>query len=109
MIRLGPEWTQLLEEYERAHSDPRNRLCHEVGHPSAAAGATAMMLDSLVFGAGFFLMGLFAQVYGHQLEGTAPPSARDARFLLVGWIWWLDNRGLDIQRAQKDEVDLRKE
>src|SRR5256885_1034647 len=96
MIRLGPDWGRLLQEYKEQHRDPRNQACHRVGIPMIMAslpiGATVV---GLPLAAWLFTVGWGFQFAGHWFEGNDPAFFGDRRNLLVGVIWWLQKQGID--------------
>ena len=100
MIRLNAEWTRLLEEYQEAHSDPRNQRCHAIGIPMIAAsfpiGATVV---GLPLAATLFTVGWGFQFLGHHYQGNSPAFFGDRRNLLVGLVWWLQKRGVPVATA----------
>src|SRR5262245_36350068 len=83
MLNLNPEWTALMRNYEADHSDPRNRVCHQVGIPLIAAsvpvGATIVGLPAA---AGLFTLGWTFQFVGHLYEGKKPSFVGDRRYLV---------------------------
>jgi uncharacterized membrane protein YGL010W len=100
MIRLNAEWTDLMKSYEADHQNPRNQACHAVGIPLIAAsipvGATivGLPLAAAMFGTGWAF-----QFAGHLFEGKKPSFVDDRRMLLVGLVWWLKKRGLQVDLA----------
>ena len=109
MLRLNAEWTQLLEDYKREHADPRNQFCHSIGIP-LIAGSFPVGLSGigLPVAAGMFVTGWIFQFIGHYFEGNDPAFFGDSRNLLVGVIWFLEKKGLDVQKAAKAEAGARK-
>jgi uncharacterized membrane protein YGL010W len=100
MIRLDPEWTQLMKNYELDHQDLRNQACHRVGIPLIAAslpvGATGV---GLPLAAAMFTTGWTFQFVGHFFEGKKPSFVGDKRYLLVGLLWWLKKSGVAVDLA----------
>jgi len=100
MIRLNTEWTGLLEDYKRQHSDPRNQACHSIGIPmilaSLPVGATVI---GLPLAATLFTVGWGFQFAGHYFEGNSPAFFGDRRNLLVGALWWMQKQGLPIEES----------
>lgn len=100
MIRLNPEWTDLMKSYEADHQDPRNQACHKVGIPLIAAsipvGATVV---GLPLAAAMFSVGWGFQFTGHLFEGKKPSFVDDRRMMIVGLLWWLKKSGVGIQLA----------
>ena len=97
MIRLGPDWQRLMEKYELAHQDPRNQACHAIGIPMIAASLPiSATLVGLPLGASMFTVGWGFQFLGHWFEGTDPEFLSDKRSLVIGLIWWLKKRGIEL-------------
>lgn len=96
-IRLGKDWSRLMERYEADHQNRINRACHQVGIPLIAGalpvGATIVGLPPA---AARFTTGWAFQLVGHAFEGKKPTSVDDKRALIVGLLWWLKKAGLDI-------------
>lgn len=98
MLTLNAEWSRLLREYERAHSDPRNAACHRIGIPMILAslpiGATVV---GLPLAATLFGVGWGFQFAGHWFQGNDPSFFGDRRNLLVGALWWFRKQGLPVE------------
>jgi uncharacterized membrane protein YGL010W len=109
MLRLSPEWTQLLDAYEELHADPRNQLCHDIGIPLVVL-ALPLALTGLGFAATAvtLLVGLFFLMLGHGFDGIAPAVADEPRHVPIAIIWWLERRGVEFDKPIKSEVEARK-
>lgn len=106
MIRLNPEWTQLLDEYKSEHSDPRNQACHDIGIPLIVASIPAALTGiGLPIAGGMFTVGWFFQFLGHHFQQNDPAFFGDSRNLLVGVIWWLEKRGVKFDKALKSRQE----
>jgi hypothetical protein len=96
-MNLNAEWSRLMTEYEKQHSDPRNRVCHQIGIPLIAAsfpvGATILGLPLAV---GMFTTGWAFQFAGHYFEGNSPAFVSDKRNLLVGLLWCAKKMGATV-------------
>jgi uncharacterized membrane protein YGL010W len=96
-MKLNTEWSRLMADYERDHSDPRNQACHRIGIPLIAAslpvGATIVGLPLAV---GMFTTGWGFQFVGHYFEGKKPSFVDDKRNLVVGLLWWMKKMGARI-------------
>jgi uncharacterized membrane protein YGL010W len=102
MIRLGPDWQRLMDKYELAHQDPRNQACHAIGIPMIAASLPiAATVIGLPLGASMFTVGWGFQFLGHWFEGTDPEFLSDKRSLVIGLIWWLRKRGVDVVEFER--------
>ncbi len=96
-IRLNTEWSDLLREYKKEHSDPRNQACHSIGIPmilaSLPVGATIV---GLPLAASLFTVGWGFQFLGHYFQGNNPGFFSDRRNLIVGAIWWMQKVGVPV-------------
>lgn len=109
MVRLDPEWTELLESYRDRHSDPRNQFCHSVGTPLIVASLPVAFVGiGIPVALGMFVLGWTLQFAGHALEGNRPSFLDDPRNLFVGLLWWLERRGVQLQHVLKVEVKAEK-
>lgn len=100
MVRLNAEWTELLAQYKREHTDPRNQACHRIGIPMIMAslpiGATIV---GLPLAATLFTVGWGFQFLGHHYQGNDPAFFSDKRSLIVGALWWLQKQGLRLEET----------
>lgn len=100
MLSLNSEWSELLRNYKRAHSDPRNQACHRIGIPMILAslpiGATVV---GLPVAATLFTVGWGFQFLGHWFEGNDPAFFGDKRNLAIGAIWWAQKQGLRVSET----------
>ncbi len=90
----GKSWDEWIEEYEKAHRHPVNKLTHSIGIPMIAVAVLLIPLCFFVAGCwrialGLFVGGWILQFIGHAFEGKPPEFFRDYRFLFVGLRWWL--------------------
>ena len=100
-VTLNPEWTALFEDYEQAHQDPRNQLCHRIGIPMILASIpVSATLIGLPLGAALFSVGWTFQFAGHAFEGKKPAFVDDKRQLLVGALWCFKKLGADIRLSR---------
>ncbi len=87
------DWQDWIEEYEKAHQNGINRLCHTIGIPMIALSLIALPL-LLVFPSlwkldlALFIIGWIFQFIGHVFEKKPPEFFKDWRFLFVGLRWW---------------------
>jgi uncharacterized membrane protein YGL010W len=90
---FGKSWSTWIEQYERSHQHPANRICHTIGIPLIAA-SLILFLAAIFFHnlwpvpAAMFLVGWIFQFAGHAFEGKPPEFFKDWRFLFVGLRWW---------------------
>ena len=90
----GRSWDEWIEEYQKGHQHPANRITHSIGIPMIAI---SVLLVPLCFFIGrlwivalaFFIIGWILQFVGHYFEGKPPEFFKDYRFLFVGVRWWL--------------------
>ncbi len=103
LIKLGREWTHLMEMYSNDHQNPINRACHTVGIPliagSIPVGATIVGLPAA---AGMFTVGWAFQFIGHAFEGKKPSFVSDKRQLVVGLLWWFEKMKLGL--VERDDA-----
>lgn len=100
MIRLSPEWSALMRNYEADHQDPRNQACHRVGIALIAGSVpVAATLVGLPLAAAMFGVGWCFQLVGHAFEGKRPSFVGDLRYLWVGCLWWLKKAGVSFTMA----------
>jgi uncharacterized membrane protein YGL010W len=108
-MKLGPEWSDLLDRYKRDHQHPINQACHAVGIPLIAAsipiGATIV---GLPLAAGMFTVGWGFQFAGHAFEGKKPSFLSDRRSLLVGLLWWAEKQRLLELKSETREATATK-
>ena len=99
-IELNTEWSDMLRNYKREHSDPRNAACHRIGIPMIVAslpiGATVV---GLPLAASLFTVGWGFQFLGHYFQGNDPAFFSDRRNLIVGAIWWLQKMGVPVSTS----------
>ena len=97
LVKLGPEWSQLMDRYQDDHQNKVNQVCHSIGIPMIAAslpiGATLVGLPLAI---PMFAVGWTFQFVGHAFEGKKPSFVDDRRYLLVGLLWWLKKTGAPI-------------
>ncbi len=105
LIKLNPEWTALMRQYQDDHQNPVNQACHTVGIPLIAAslpvGATIV---GLPVAAAMFTVGWGFQFAGHYFEGKKPSFVDDRRQMLVGAMWWTKKVGLKLVEMSEDEA-----
>lgn len=87
-------WDDWIDEYESAHQNPRNKLCHRLGIPMIAVSIILVLLTPLWHSTAYialalFLIGWVLQFIGHYFEQKPPEFFRDWRFLFVGLRWWI--------------------
>ena len=105
LIKLNPEWTDLMEKYRGDHQNKVNQACHTVGVPLIAASIpTAATIVGIPAAAAMFTVGWTFQFVGHAFEGKKPSFVSDKRQLLVGLMWWTQKVGLPLV-ADADPVD----
>lgn len=90
----GRSWDDWIEEYQKAHEHPVNRLTHTFGIPMIAFAIILLPVGFFVkyvwlAAAILFVVGWILQFVGHYYEGKPPEFMRDYRFLFVGLRWWL--------------------
>ncbi len=79
----------LMNQYARAHSDPRNKFCHKVGIPLIIVSIIALFVTQgaawawWVFGVGWVF-----QFIGHAFERTWPEFMKNPIFLFVGPLYF---------------------
>ena len=89
----GRSWDDWIDEYQKAHQHPANRITHSIGIPMIAL---SILLIPVCFFVGrlwilaltLFAIGWILQFVGHYFEGKPPEFFRDYRFLFVGLRWW---------------------
>ena len=105
MFRLNAEWTDLLKQYKRDHSNPKNAACHKIGIPMIMAslpiGATIV---GLPLAATLFTVGWGFQFLGHYYQGNSPAFFSDKRALAIGAIWWLQKAGIPIDETRRADA-----
>jgi uncharacterized membrane protein YGL010W len=90
----GRSWNDWIEQYERSHRHPVNRLCHTIGIPLIAVSLPLFVAALFVPGlwpipVALFVVGWVLQFAGHVAERKAPEFFHDWRFLFVGLRWWV--------------------
>jgi uncharacterized membrane protein YGL010W len=104
-IKLGPEWSHLMDVYAADHRNPVNQACHSVGIPLIAASIpVGMSIVGLPLAAAMFGVGWTFQFVGHAFEGKKPSFVSDKRQLLVGLLWWTKKVGLDVVETTPEPI-----
>ena len=90
----GKPISEWIDQYERSHQYPANRICHMVGIPLIASSIPLFLAALFVrrlwkLPLALFTVGWGFQFLGHAIEGKPPEFFRDRRFLWVGLRWWL--------------------
>lgn len=90
---LGKNWKEWVDQYERSHLHPFNRLCHFIGIPLIAVSLPLFLVIPFIQGFWpvpliMFVSGWLLQFAGHLCEGKPPEFFHDWRFLFVGLRWW---------------------
>jgi uncharacterized membrane protein YGL010W len=90
----GRSWNEWIDQYERSHRHPVNRLCHTIGIPLIALSLPLFVAALFIGGlwpapAALFIAGWVLQFAGHVVEGKPPEFFHDWRFLFVGLRWWI--------------------
>ncbi len=108
LLQLSPEWSRLMDAYQRDHQNPVNQACHTIGIPLIAGSLpVAATIVGLPWAAGMFTIGWTFQFIGHAFEGKRPSFVGDKRQLVVGLLWWFKKVGipvLDTAPAASDAV-----
>ena len=89
----GRSWDEWIDEYQKGHQHPANRITHSIGIPMIAV---SILLIPVCFFVGrlwiialsLFIIGWILQFVGHYFEGKPPEFFKDYRFLFVGLRWW---------------------
>ena len=107
LIKLNPEWSQLMKAYAEDHTHPINKACHKVGVPMIAASIpVAATIVGLPIAAGLFGVGWGLNFIGHAVEGKKPSFTEDRRQLLTGLLWWSKEVGLPfVETTALPEAD----
>jgi uncharacterized membrane protein YGL010W len=105
LVRLGREWSHLMEKYSADHQHPVNQACHAVGIPLIAGSIPlAATVVGLPLAVPMFSVGWTFQMVGHLFEGKKPAFVEDRRHLVVGLLWWARKRGLAIETTEAERV-----
>jgi uncharacterized membrane protein YGL010W len=93
--RSQDDW---IDQYDRSHRHPFNRLCHTLGIPMIALSLPLFVAAYFVGGlwpvpVALFVAGWVLQFAGHAVEGKPPEFFKDWRFLFVGLRWWMAKVG----------------
>ena len=77
-----------VAKYKQSHQNVWNQRLHAVGIPLIVI---AVPLAPFFWKAalGLFVFGWILQFAGHACEGKPPAFFSDARFLIVGPVWWV--------------------
>ena len=89
----GRSWDDWIDEYQKAHQHPANRITHSIGIPMIALSILLIPVCFFVsrlwiVAVSLFVVGWILQFVGHYFEGKPPEFFRDYRFLFVGLRWW---------------------
>lgn len=89
----GRSWDEWIDEYQKAHQHPANRITHSIGIPMIALSILLIPVCFFVsrlwmLAVSLFVVGWILQFVGHYFEGKPPEFFRDYRFLFVGLRWW---------------------
>ncbi len=78
--------TSLVENYQRSHTHPVNRILHSIGIPMIVISLPLVFWDWRI-AVGLFVLGWILQFIGHAFEGKAPAFFKNPVYLLVGPVW----------------------
>lgn len=85
-----------LEEYQKSHKHPVNRMLHTIGIPLIVLSVLLFIVDLILYDCaywiwtfGLFLFGWILQFIGHAFEGKPPAFFSNPFYLLVGPVWWV--------------------
>jgi uncharacterized membrane protein YGL010W len=80
---------QLFSQYEQAHRNRYNRLCHFIGIPLILIALVGFLVSGLnAFNVVLFFVGWAFQFLGHAIEGTWPEFLKNPIFLIVGVLYF---------------------
>jgi uncharacterized membrane protein YGL010W len=82
------DFKAMLTRYREDHQHPVNRALHSVGIPMIVGSLIVLPFNPLL-GVALFVLGWILQFVGHAFEGKWPSFFKDARYLLVGPMWFL--------------------
>lgn len=77
---------EYLDDYERAHKHPLNKLTHVFGIPLIVASLVVVFFHPII-GAAMFVGGWILQFLGHHFEGNGPKFFQGPVFILIGVVW----------------------
>ena len=75
-----------VENYQRSHTHPANRLLHSFGIPMIVISLPLFFWNWKI-ALGLFIFGWILQFVGHMFEGKPPAFFKNPIYLLVGPIW----------------------
>jgi uncharacterized membrane protein YGL010W len=81
---------ELLVQYGKAHSDPRNKFCHKIGIPLIIISLVALLIrgPELSWAWWTFALGWGFQFVGHAFERSWPEFIKNPVFLLIGPLYF---------------------
>jgi uncharacterized membrane protein YGL010W len=91
----------LLDQYGKAHRDPRNKICHKIGIPLIIVSLIALLIQgwNLEWAWWAFGIGWAFQFVGHAFERTWPEFMRNPIFLVIGPIYFVNEISKKFKRA----------
>ena len=79
--------SEYMARYDHEHTNPWNKVCHEIGIPLVIAGIVLLILLRWQVGLSLFVLGWIFLFGGHRIEGNKPAFFQGVIYFLVGPIW----------------------
>ena len=80
---------ELFDQYERAHVNKYNRLCHLIGIPLILLSIGMSVVSGInLLNFSLFFIGWGFQFIGHAIEGTKPEFLKNPIFLVIGVLYF---------------------
>lgn len=80
-------FAEYMEQYDREHANPWNKVLHGIGIPLITCGIALLCLAFWRTGAALFVGGWALLFLGHRLEGNKPAFFQGPIYFLVGPVW----------------------
>ena len=81
---------ELYDQYGKAHSDHRNKICHKIGIPMIVVSIVALVVTTGAAWAWWlFGIGWGFQFVGHAFERTWPEFMKNPVFIIVGPLYFV--------------------
>jgi len=77
-----------IENYQRTHTHPVNRLLHTFGIPMIVISLPLFFFYWKIALA-LFILGWILQFVGHWFEGKPPAFFKNPLYLIIGPVWWV--------------------
>jgi len=92
---------ELFDQYGKAHSDSRNKICHKIGIPLIIVSLIALITQGWGTEWAWWMFGIgwAFQFIGHAFERTWPEFMKNPIFLAIGPLYFVNEIIKKFKRA----------